>query len=89
MSKEQNFSQTNAEVNVHAECVPLFQYNIVCESVSSMQTRIDELKVENAELREQISEMQLLLDKANAQLQKGNIPSVIGGFEPFPWSDKT
>ena len=29
------------------------------------------------ELREQISEMQLLLDKANEQLQKGNIPNVM------------
>lgn len=78
MAKDKTIEQIKNEVNDHTKCVPLFQYNIVCESVSKMQTRIDELKVEKAELESQISEMQLLLDKANAQLQKGNIPNVIG-----------
>ena len=31
------------------------------------------------ELREQIAEMQLLLDKANAQLQKGHVANVMSG----------
>ncbi len=37
-----------------------------------------ELTIDNRKLREQIREMQILIDKANAQLQKGNIPNVMG-----------
>jgi hypothetical protein len=71
MAKDKTIEQIKNEVNDHTKCVPLFQYNIVCESVSKMQTRIDELKVEKAELESQISEMQLLLDKEKRKCGMG------------------
>jgi hypothetical protein len=45
---------------------------------SQVKAEVATLKEENRCLRKQIEEMELLIDKANSQLQKGNIPNVVG-----------
>lgn len=51
----------------------------ICSQINAL---INELANDNDNLRQRLNETQAQLDKANAQLQEGNIPDVVSVSEP-------